>query len=192
MVKPYYLEISHSIMQQYKNVTISGDVMFVNRIPFMLMVARLLLMGTVENIPSTKLTYTLKAVESVTQLYNKRGFKIVRTLLDGKFEPLRGELSTMGIDVNIVSAEEHIPEIERYTRTVKERTRAIHNSLPFKQFPTRVIIKMLRISVYWLNAFPRHSGVSRTMSPSQIVTGPHPPYSNTLLRPIWNVLSSTQ
>ena len=136
----------------------------------MLTVSHLLLIRTVENIPSTKLTYTLKEIKSVTQLYNKREFKIFRILLDGKFEPLRGGLSTMGIDVNIVSAEEHVPEIERYIRTVKERTRAIHNSLPFKIKPTRVIIEMVRTWVYWLNTFPRHSGVSRTMSPSQIVT----------------------
>ena len=128
--------------------------MFVNRIPFMLTVTRLLLMGTVENIPSTKSTYTLKAIKYVAQLYNKRGLKIVRILLDGQFEPLRGELSTMSIDINIVSTSEHVPEIERYIRTVKERTRAIYNSLPFNQFPTRIIIEMVRISVYWLNVFP--------------------------------------
>ena len=104
--------------------------MFFNRIPFMLTVARLLLMGTAENIPSTKSTYTIKAIKSVTQLYNKRGFKIVRILLDRQFKHLRGELATMGINVNIISTEEHVPKIERYIRTVKERTRVIHNSLP--------------------------------------------------------------
>ena len=87
-------------------------------------------------------------------------------LLDGHFEPLRGELSTIGIDVNIVSASEHVPEIGRYTRNVKERISAIYNSLPFNKFPIRIIIEMVRVSVYWLNAFPRHSGVSRTMIPS--------------------------
>ena len=50
----------------------------------------------------------------------------------------------MRIDVNIISAEEHVPEIERYIRTVKERTIAIYNSLSFNRFSTRVIIEMVR------------------------------------------------
>jgi len=34
------------------------------------------------------------------------------------------------INVNITGRDEHVPEIERYIRTVKERTRAIINTLP--------------------------------------------------------------
>jgi hypothetical protein len=34
-------------------------------------------------------------------------------LLDGQFEPIREELAGMGITMNGVARDEHIPEIER-------------------------------------------------------------------------------
>ena len=86
MVKLYYLDVPYSIMRKYKHGTLSGDVIFVNRTPFMLTVARLLLMGTCKYISSIKSVYTLKAIKSVVQLYTKRGFKIVGMFLDGEFD----------------------------------------------------------------------------------------------------------
>ena len=46
--------------------------------------------------------------------------------MDGQFEPLRGNLAELGIVLNTASNDEHVPEIERQIRTVKERTRAIY------------------------------------------------------------------
>ena len=40
--------------------------------------------------------------------------------MDGQFEPLRGDLAGMGVCLNMVSNDEHVPEIEQYIRTVKE------------------------------------------------------------------------
>ena len=34
--------------------------------------------------------------------------------MDGQLEPLRGDLAGMGIHLNTVSADEHVPEIEQY------------------------------------------------------------------------------
>ena len=38
----------------------------------------------------------------------------------------------MGALLNIVSADEYVPEIERYNRIIKEHVRGIYNTLPFK------------------------------------------------------------
>ena len=40
--------------------------------------------------------------------------------MDGQFEPLRGNLAKLGILLNTASNDEHVPEIERQIRTVKE------------------------------------------------------------------------
>jgi hypothetical protein len=77
----------------------------------------------------------------------------------------------MGIQLNVVSAGEHVPEIERYIRTVKETVRCIYNSLPFKRMPPLLILEMVKSSVQCLNNFPPHAGVFETMSPRAIVTG---------------------
>jgi hypothetical protein len=52
--------------------------------------------------------------------------------MDGQFKPLHGNLATMGVMLNMTSNNEHVPDIERYIRTVKERVRAIYNTLPFQ------------------------------------------------------------
>jgi len=44
-------------------------------------------------------------------------------------------METAGINVNTTAHDEHVPEIEIYIRTVKERIRATTNSLPFKNCP---------------------------------------------------------
>ena len=40
--------------------------------------------------------------------------------MDGQFEPLHRDLAELGIYLNVVSANEHVPEIEHFIRTVKE------------------------------------------------------------------------
>ena len=35
----------------------------------------------------------------------------------------------------------------------------------------RIVIEMVRRSIYWLNTFPPKDGVSTTLSPSDIITG---------------------
>ena len=49
-------------------------------------------------------------------------FPIRNAFMDGQFEPLRGNLAELGILLNMASNDEHVPEIERQIRTVKERT----------------------------------------------------------------------
>jgi hypothetical protein len=61
---------------------------------------------------------------------------------DGQFEPLRAELADLQINLNTVSNDEHVPEIERHIRTVKECVRAIYNTVPFKEMPPRLIVEM--------------------------------------------------
>jgi hypothetical protein len=91
--------------------------------------------------------------------------------MDGQFETLRGDLAELQINLNTVSNDEHVPDIERHIRTVKERARSIYNTLPFKKMPSRVVIEMIYASTFWLNTFPPEDGISDTISPRAIVTG---------------------
>ena len=69
--------------------------------------------------------------------------------MDGQFEPLCGDLAEMAIQLDTVSNNEHIPEIERQIRTLKEQTRAIYCTLPFQKIPHHLIIEMLCAANYW-------------------------------------------
>jgi hypothetical protein len=145
--------------------------MFVNKIPFLVTISRNIKFGTVEALKSRKLKELLAAIKSVKRIYNLRGFKITSAHVDNEFEPMRGDLQELGIGLNVVSADEHVPEIERYIRTVKERTRCVYNTVPFKRMPTTMVVEMVHASVFWLNMFPSSDGVSDTLSPTGIIVG---------------------
>lgn len=100
------------IMNQYRDVTLCGDVMFVNKIPFFVTISRHIHFGTVEMIANRQPDTIFKSIKAVVNIYRQRGFNISHNLLDGDFEPLRGDLSNIGIQLNVVARDEHVPEIE--------------------------------------------------------------------------------
>ena len=54
---------------------------------------------------------------------------------------------------------------------MKERVRAIVNTLPFKQYPNRLIVETVYNTIFWLNCFPHKDGIHLTLSPQTIITG---------------------
>ena len=54
---------------------------------------------------------------------------------------------------------------------IKERVRAVYNSLLYKKMPARMIVKMVYNAIYWINAVPARECVSEIHGPSTIVTG---------------------
>ena len=91
--------------------------------------------------------------------------------MDGEFAHLREELASMGVTLNDTSRDEHVGDVERFIRTIKERMRAIYNTLPFQKVPARLIVEMGKASVFWLNSVPQKSGLASELSPRTIVTG---------------------
>jgi hypothetical protein len=86
-------------------------------------------------------------------------------LADNEFEILRDLLLESGIRLNICAPGEHVPEIERKIRKVKERIRALVTAVPFRTMPPIIIGHATIFSVMWLNFFPPRSGISNTLSP---------------------------
>ena len=164
-------------MAGYQRVTLAADVMYVNKIPFFISIARDIKFSTAQKLDSQKVPMLLDAVKKIQQVYHRRGFEIAHLLMDGQFEPIRGDLSNLGITLNTVANDEHVPKVERYIRTLKERTRATYNTLPFKQMPSRLIVEMVYAANLWLNMFPHPNGISQTMSPRAILTGHHIEYA---------------
>jgi hypothetical protein len=74
---------------------------------------------------------------------------------------MRGDLLDLGMELSSI-----IPEVERYIRTIKERTRCVYNILPFNWIPSRMLVEMVQASVFWLNTFPPDDGVSDTPRPN--------------------------
>ena len=107
------------------------------------------------------------SIQQIMQAYHARGFRITTILSDGGFKCIRINLAEMGISLNIMSRNEHVPEVEWYIRTIKERVQTIAVSLPFKNYLPRLIVEMVYNVVFWLNSLPHNDGVS----PRTLITG---------------------
>ena len=77
----------------------------------------------------------------------------------------------MHINLNVCSESEHVGEVERQNRTVKERVRGIYNTLPFQKMPGCLIAEMVYTAVFWLNTFYPSRHTLSSLSPRTIVTG---------------------
>lgn len=99
------------------------------------------------------------------------GFRVITALMDGEFQHMWDDRADIGMILNTTARDEHVGNVERFIRTLKEQMRAIYSTLPFTRAPDRLTIDMAKYCIYWLNAFPHPYGVSDTLSPRSIVTG---------------------
>ena len=137
------------LMSQYHNVTVGADIMFVNKLPFFVTISRNIKFGTAVLITDQKHATLVKAVRDVHNVYKKRGFTIETMLMDGQFEGITGDLAEFGITLNTVARGEHVPEAERYIRTIKERAKCVYNTMPFTKIPGRMVTELIYYCVFW-------------------------------------------
>ncbi|KAL7464347.1 hypothetical protein ACHAXS_004676 [Conticribra weissflogii] len=142
--------------------------MFVDGIPFLVTTSRNVKFITTEHIPIQTTTQLKHSLTRVVHLYARAGFVIQTILVDGQFEPLKNHL--LNVVVNTTASSEHVGEVERCLRVIKERARAITSGLPYRRMPKRILIELINFVVFWLNAFPAKNGISNTVSPKEIVT----------------------
>ena len=88
--------------------------------------------------------------------------------MDMEFEKIADKVELA--EINTTAAREHVGEIERQIRLVKERSRATVSVLPFKSLHKQITIHLVYFSVFWLNAIPNKKGISEHYSPREIVT----------------------
>ena len=104
----------------------------------------------------------------MTRFYSYRGFHICTAFLDGEFDKLTNEFP---FTMHIAGKDEHVGDIERLIRVIKERVRAIRSSLPFKRVPRVIIWFLVRYMALLLNAVPPRNGTVPFYSPRAIVVG---------------------
>ena len=171
--KTEQVRIKHtgSVPEIYRKVILAIDIMYINDIPFLITISRNIQFGSAQALPNETYKSIYNALQKIIKVYSHYGFTITHILGDGQFENMDTSKIWPGVTLNIVTNSEHVPEVERYIRTIKERTRSVYNSLPFKKFPNRLLIEIVYAQIFWLNAFPSDNGISKTSSPRSIVTG---------------------
>ena len=143
-VKTNIEPVPPEILKLHKDVTIAIDVMFVNKVPFLITTSRNLHFGTVEALPDRKLNTVVSKLRSVVNTYHHRGFSVTSILADGEFEPIRPWFPSL----NTCAENEHMPDVERFIRTVKDSTRSIYRMLPFTRIPRIILIHLVKIAFF--------------------------------------------
>ena len=132
-------EIPRDFYRLNKFVTLTADVMFVCGIPFLVTCSRSIKYNTSEYIPTQAAGQLAKSLMKVVYGYARGGFVVNFMLMDGEFEKIKDVLPF--VEANTTAAQEHVPEIERRIRTIKERVRATTSKFPFNPIPFLVLTK---------------------------------------------------
>ena len=90
--------------------------------------------------------------------------------MDGQFTYIRDNLTELQINLNICSNEKRVGEIEELNRTIKELVRGVYNTLPFNKLPGGMIVELVTMVIFWLNALPPSPSVGGNLIPRHIVT----------------------
>jgi hypothetical protein len=115
--------------------------------------------------------------QAVINLYKTRGFTVTRVEGDQEFGCIANDL--LPAPLNIADADDHVAEVKRSIRTIKEPTRCLIQGLPFKRIHKPMMRAAIENAHKVLNQFPPKSGVSDTLSPLTIMTGkPSPDYND--------------
>jgi hypothetical protein len=83
----------------------------------------------------------IDALKSMCSYYLQQGFQVVFIKGDGEFAPLEAWMATVyrALKLNLVSANEHVPEIKKKIRVIKEGVRVVIYSIPFNSLPARML-----------------------------------------------------
>ena len=82
------------------------------------------------------------------KLYRSRGFVIDRILGDSEFRSNKLKEHVLSIILDMRAAGEHVEDIERGIRTLKEKSRSVYHGCPFNQIPKLMTVHLLEGAVY--------------------------------------------
>eukprot|EP00536_Pseudo-nitzschia_multiseries_P016632 jgi/Psemu1/46990/gm1.46990_g len=151
------------VPRDVKEVVMAADAIHVNQVPMLATISRGIHYNAIAALPSMKLKELEGALMSVFRASSLRSIRIISLLVNIQFKGLANNLAKSEVMVNVVSKEEHVPEIKHFIQVIKERARASYAMLP--------VVPLLSTVVFYLNAFPWPEGMYQELSPTTIVKG---------------------
>ena len=137
------ISVPKELVEKHEHVELSLDVIHVNQIPFLVSISKNIIYRTADFLPARTQQWHRKILDKTLGLYNAAGYQITRIDCDQEFEPVMEPVKRqLGIKMNYATTGEHVPDIERSNRTLKERCRSVFYSLPYARIP-RLMIRHL-------------------------------------------------
>ena len=167
------LPLPPSILKNHNPVVLGMDVMKINGVPFLTVISRIIRFGNVTELKDTKTPTIVAALVVIINMYRARGFTVLSIAADNAFRPLAEHPDYMDLRVklNITAEDEHEPHIERFNRTIKDKTRLCLSTTPFSKIPHRMTVEMVYGQVLWYNFTIPEDYISHFMCPGSIMTG---------------------
>ena len=91
------------VMQQYRDVTLSADVMKVTGIPFLMTISKHIKFGTAGKLDNMNNSHIIKHFKAVIGAYVTRGFCVTIILANNQFESMQGDLANLHAMLHITS-----------------------------------------------------------------------------------------
>ena len=108
-------------------------------------------------------------IKKAINAYHSRGIHVHNLNTDNEFECIKDDI--LPVQLNAVEAEEHVGDVERSIRTVKEGTRCDIQRLPYNHYPRAMVRGCVTKRIRDLNQLPSTYGISTYLSPTTLHTG---------------------
>lgn len=163
------------ILQHHSKLDIYIDFMYVNRIPFLHIISSKIGHRFTTMCKSRTKDTIINEVNRIIEVYRGRGFQVMNIHGDNEFNIK--ELIDIVSPTNTViyPPNEHVNEVERSIRTMKERSRCTCHAVPYTIYTKLMTEHLVKYVTQWLNTFPSETSVCKYMSPAAIIEGKHKP-----------------
>ena len=146
----------HQKVKHYKMVIVSKppqyiiNLIHINGLAFLYTASLCIIFSTGNFIKKRTINTIESVIKWVNTLYLQRELKIIWLHADGEFDPLWPKVTTLWINLDTTSKKEHVNEIERFNRLVKERMRLARSEMIFQQVSKRMIIHLFATTIFGL------------------------------------------
>lgn len=168
------VKVPDSVRERLQELHLHTDACFVSGTAFIVSITEKVKFCTAEAVGNRTDDVLVAALKKIQNIYRQAGFRVDVVSLDGEFTSARERIRDEAqMDLNTVTAGEHVPVTERHIRHLKEGARGMYHMLPFdkkRKLPERMIIELVYAKTFFKNAVPALDGVSEVLSPREIVT----------------------
>ena len=112
-----YVDIPKEILESRKELEVSTDIIFINKLPFLVSISRRLKFTTIEYLSSKNKKALVTPINKIVSYYRSHGLHVVIMFVDPEFKSLEEKL--VSTNLNTTEACDHVPEVERPIQVIK-------------------------------------------------------------------------
>ena len=143
---------------------------------FLYILSRKVKFHCVANVEDKSKATMLKYINAAVHIYHSRGFHVKHLVADLEFDTIKDDV--LPIKLETVAKDDHVGDIERSIRHVKEGIRGTVQSLPYTKYPRVMIDYLVEDTIKPKKFLLVTDGISDNISSLTIVIGKGAPDYN--------------